>query len=587
MEAGGILPRTRDYNAAVDSLETLAHRIRVARGEAPADLVLKGGRVVNVFTGEIEPADVAITGDRVAGVGRYRGRTELDVAGRFVTPGFFDAHIHIESPLLAPAEFARAVVPRGTTAIATDPHEIANVLGAPGVRWVVEATRSLPLSVFLTLPSCVPATALETAGAKLDAAGLAELWGLPGVVALAEVMNFPGVLAADPAVLAKIAGAGERRVDGHAPGVRGADLSAYVAAGIRSDHEATTAEEAREKLARGMHLMIREGSAARNLAALLPAVTPETAPHCSLVSDDLYASDLLRDGHVDRLLALAVAGGVPPVTALRMATLNPARHFRLDDRGAVAPGWRADLCVVEDLKAFRAQLVLHGGRVVARDGRLVEEPAAVAPPAGSTMRIGWDRMPGLEIAAAGTRAQAVEVVPGQILTRRAVVEPAVAGGRAHARPEADVAKLAVVERHRASGNVGLGFVKGLGLRRGALASSVAHDSHNVIAAGVEDADLMLAIREVERRGGGMVAVAAGQVRAALDLPIAGLLSPRPLAEVAAGEQGLREAARGLGSTLPNPFMTLSFLALPVIPELRLTDRGLVDVEKFAFVPLFV
>jgi len=572
----------------MDRRETIAHRIRVARGEAPADLVLRGGRVVNVFTGEVEPADVAIVGDRVAGVGRYRGREELDVAGRFVTPGFFDAHIHLESPLLAPAEFARAVVPRGTTAIATDPHEIANVLGAPGVRWVVEATRSLPLSVFLTLPSCVPATALETAGARLEAAELAALWALPGVVALAEVMNFPGVLAADRAVLAKIEGAGERRVDGHAPGVRGADLNAYAAAGIRSDHEATTAEEAREKLARGLHLMIREGSAARNLAALLPVVTAETAPHCSLVSDDLYASDLLGDGHVDRLLRLAVAGGVPPVTALRMATLNPARHFRLDDRGAVAPGWRGDLCVLEDLKGFRAEVVLHGGRVVARDGRLVEEPAAVPPPTGSTMRIGWDRMGGgLDIAASGTRAQAVEVVPGQILTRRAIVEPEVRDGRAHARPEVDVAKLAVVERHRATGNVGLGFVKGLGLRRGALASSVAHDSHNVIAAGVEDTDLVLAIREVERRGGGMVAVAGGAVLAALDLPIAGLLSPRPLAEVAAAEQGLREAARGLGSRLPNPFMTLSFLALPVIPELRLTDRGLVDVEKFAFVPLFV
>ena len=571
--------------------------IAVARGEEPADLLLKNGRLVNVLSGEVHPARVAIADGRVAGWGGdYRARRVVDLAGRFICPGFIDAHVHLESSMVQPAEFARAVLPHGTVAVVCDPHEIANVLGLVGVRYILDASAGLPLAVYVMAPSCVPATHMETAGATLDAADIAQILTYDRVLGLAEMMNYPGVLFRVPSVLAKIEAAAGRPVDGHAPGLSGQDLNAYLAAGIGSDHECTDPDEAREKLRRGMHIFIREGTTARNLHSLLPLVTPANARFCHFCTDDRHPDTLLTEGHVDDIVGQAIAGGLDPVLAIRMASINTALYFGLRQVGAVAPGYRADLLVLDDLERVQVAQVYAAGQLVAEGGRCLLSAAEFPQvPTQATVHLSPRQMAGdlrnlpaldLTIPAGQGPARVIGVVPGQVITEDLRMEPVIAGGQVVADPARDLAKIAVVERHRGTGNVGLGLVKGIGLGQGAIASSVAHDSHNVVVVGMTDADMRAAVAAIVEMGGGQVAVAGGQVRAACPLPIAGLMSDQPLEKVRDQVAALTKAAQALGSTLSDPFMTLSFLALPVIPALKLTDMGLVDVSKFQVVPLF-
>jgi len=561
-------------------------RILAARGRVAPDLVLKRARVLNLFTNEVLETDLAIHDRHVVGFGDYSGPNEIDLDGAYVLPGLIDGHLHIESTMLAPGEFARAVVPRGVTSVVVDPHEIGNVLGAEGVRMLIAATRGLPLRVFFNIPSCVPASPMETSGFVLGADEMAGLLGEERVVGIAEVMNFPGLLDTAPDVLAKIELGQRRRVpiDGHAPGVSGKDLCAYVAAGIESDHETTRAEEAEEKLRLGMWLMVRQGSTEQNLAELLPVVQRHRARRAMLVTDDRTPSDLLRQGHLDHALRLALAQGLDPFWAVAMASLNPAERFGLKHVGAVAPGYRADLMVVDDLQVPHARLVLVDGAVVARDGKpLFEAPAADYTLARDSVRLGPLDRSVFHLPAEGGRCRVIGLVPGQIVTEHLFDEPSVVDGAIVADPSRDLLKLAVLERHRATGNVGVGLVRGFGLREGALASSVAHDAHNVGVVGTNDADMLAAVRAVASQQGGLAVVRDGSVIASLPLPIAGLMSDLPFEEVASRLDQVEAAARSLGCHVNGPFMTLSFLALSVIPSLKLTDRGLVDVEAWQFV----
>jgi len=561
----------------------------VARGDRPADLLLRNARVVNVFSGEILDEDVTLAEGHIAGFGVRAARREVDLAGRYLAPGFIDAHVHLESAMAAPREFARAVLPRGTTAVVADPHEIANVLGIAGIDYLLQATEDMPLQFFFTLPSCVPATAMETAGATLTAADLAPLLDRPRVVGLAEMMNFPGVINNDPAVLEKIkiAGAAGKPIDGHAPGLRGASLDAYIAAGIRSDHECIAADEAREKLRRGMHIMIREGTGAKNMDALLAIVRPEAAHRLMWCTDDRHPHDLLTEGHLDAMIRRAIRGGVDPQQAIRLATLNPATYFGLPRSGAVAPGYRADLVVFSDLANPEVEEVYTAGRCTARDGRLLDSTVLPKPPPlAPAMHLDTAALD-FRVPAAGARMRVIDIVPGQIVTGQSLEAPTLVDGRAVADPARDLLKIAVIERHRGTGRTGIGFVRGMGLRRGALASSVAHDAHNVIVVGADDADMAAAVRQVVSMQGGLAVVADATPLASLALPIAGLMSPEPIEAVRARLDALISAARGLGAAPEDPFMILSFLALPVIPALKLTDQGLVDVDRFEPVDLFV
>lgn len=562
--------------------------LAVARGDEPADLLLTHAQLLNVFSGEILPASIAIAGGLVAGVGEgYAARETLDLGGRYVAPGLIDAHVHIESSLVTPTEFAKAALPHGVTTVITDPHEIANVLGLAGIRFMLDDSEGLPLSVLVQAPSCVPASPLETSGARLDAADLASLLGHPRVIGLAEVMSYPGVIAGDAEVLAKLRAFGGRPIDGHCPRVSGRELQAYAAAGVGSDHESVEVEEAREKLRAGLTVFLREASNAKNLRALLPLVTPATERRICLCTDDRQPDDLESEGSIDHLVRLAVASGLDAVTALRLATLNPAEHFGLNDRGAVAPGRRADLFVFSDLAAPRAELVFAAGALVARDGALTAAlPRRSYGDRPRTVHLDPARLD-FAIPAAGDTVRAIGVVPDQLVTEHLVVAATVHQGFAVADPERDLAKIAVVDRHTGSGATGLGFVHGAGLRRGALAGTVAHDHHNLVVIGADDRSMRTAARAVIEAGGGQAAAEGDDVLAFLPLPIAGLMSDRPAAEVAERVRDLRRAAHGLGVRLGDPFMALSFLALEVIPALKITDQGLVDVERFAVVPLFV
>jgi adenine deaminase len=570
-----------------EGLDNLRRIIAAASGETPPDLVVKGGKVVNVFTSEVIEADVAVAEGFVAGLGSYDGVHNIPAAGRYIVPGFIDGHYHIESSLVWPPELARAVLARGTTGIVADPHEIANVLGKDGIRFMLESSRGLPVDFYFMLPSCVPATEHETAGAELSAGDLYGFRDRDRVLGLAEVMNYPGVVRGVPELLDKIEAFCDRVKDGHAPLLSGNDLNAYVAAGIRSEHECTRLDEAFEKLRLGMHIMLREGSQARNLRDLLPCVTPDTCRRCSLVSDDLHPADLLERGHLDYLVNLAIKGGVSPERAVAMASLNTAEYFRLWERGAVAPGYRADLLILKDIRPVRVETVIKDGRVVYHRGNILDT-WKLAPPEGvSPMNIGPYDSSSFAVPVRGSRIRVIGIIPGQILTKSGTVDAPEEGGLCIADDRKDLAKIAVIERHRGTGNIGLGFAQGFGLRRGALASSVAHDSHNIICIGCDDGDMYAAVRTVEEMKGGLAAVAGGTVLARLPLPVAGLMSDRPIGEVATAWKRLQAAAHELGCRIDEPFMILSFLALPVIPELKITDRGLFDAAAFEHVSLFV
>ncbi len=562
--------------------------LRVARGAQPADLLLRNGRIVNVFSGQIEEGDIAIFGDRIAGIGKgYAAREVVDLRGAHVAPGLIDAHVHIESSLCVPPQFARAVVPHGITTVIADPHEIANVAGIDGVRFMSESARALPLRVILMASSCVPATEMATSGAKLDAADLAKLRDEGTVYGLAEVMNFPGVMNGDEAVLSKLRAFADRPKDGHAPGVTGAQLNAYVASGIGSDHECVSLEEAAEKIARGMYILVREATNAHNLHPLLPLITPVNSRRICLCTDDRQPADLLAQGSIDYMVREAIRFGIEPVEAFRMATLNPCEWFGLHDRGAIAPGRLADMVIFDEITNLTVRQVIVGCRFVARDGRFVDSVNSVAAPpsVAGRSRIDFSRID-LRIRASGRRIRVIGLLENQLITDHRILDARIdAQNMAIADIERDILKMAVIERHHGTGNVGRGFIQGIGLKRGAIAGTVAHDHHNLVVIGCDDNSMLTAARGTNGAG---LAVAEGQtVRATLPLPVAGLMSEQPIEQVHAEYHKLIAAARSLGSTLHDPFMAMSFMALEVIPKLKLTDKGLVDVDKFGFVDLFV
>jgi adenine deaminase len=563
------------------SVETWRRRLRIALGDEPADLVLSGGTIVDVLAGDTYVADVAIADGVIAGIGEYRyGNRRIDLAGRWLAPSFIDAHVHTESALVWVPEFARAVVPHGTGAIVTDPHEIANIAGLPGLEVMRDAARNLPMGIYFTIPSCVPASAWESPGASFGVAEIAAMSEWPECVGLGELMSFPDVLAGADGIGDKLSISHGMRRDGHAPGLRGAALHAYVGSGPGSDHEATTYAEALEKLRAGQLVMIREGSSARNLEALLPLVTDATYPRCCFCSDDRDVHALLHIGHMDHTLRLAIELGLDPIRAIRMVTWTPADYWRLEGWGAIAPGYQANLVVLDDLRTVQVGMTIFRGEVVAEAGALVPGamPEDVKPPAAllDTVRLAPLMLRDLRLDPAHAH-QAVGAIPGEIATHWLQVEPEIVGDEAVASIARDLLKLVCVERHHATGRVGVGYVQGFGLQRGALASSIAHDAHNIVAVGADDADILRAIAVVAENGGGLAAVADGEILAHMALPIAGILSDLPLAETAAAYERLEEAARSLGSTLPSPFGLLAFMALSVIPEARVTDRGFVTV----------
>jgi adenine deaminase len=567
------------YGRAVPEL---ARRLAVARGDERADLVLRGGRVLSVFTREWLETDVAVADGYIAGLGDYDGAEIVDASGRYVVPGFIDAHMHLESTKLLPDEFARLVLPLGTTAVVADPHEIANVLGSDGVHWLLDFCDDLPLDVYFMAPSCVPASSFESPRRALNDGDLESLLRRRRVLGLAEMMNFPGVIAGDERELSKLRLQGAQHVDGHAPGVVGKELNAYAAAGIRSDHEALTLEEGRERLRAGVWLLIREASMARNLEALVPLVRELGPTQMAFCTDDRDPDDIVDDGHINGMVRKAVGAGVEPADAIVLATINPARWHGLRHLGAVAPGYQADLLVLPDLETFRPELVLKAG------GRIGEIVRPDVPEwVRQSVRVAPLSQGDFAVASNGGSVRVIGLVPEQVVTESLVDRPTVEDGLAVADPERDLAKIAVVERHLATGRIGLGFVRGSGLRRGALASTVAHDAHNVVVLGVSDDDMLAAVERVVELAGGIVAVDRGRVVAECPLPVAGLLSVAPLEEVIAQSRACTDAAVALGWSGATPFLTMSFLALSVIPALKITDRGLVDVERFELVPLSV
>jgi adenine deaminase len=587
-EEAALLP---DQPPAPIELSVLQRRIRVALGREPGDLLLSGARVVNVFTERLETANVVVADGWIAGIGPYDwpAKQTLALAGRYILPGFIDSHMHLESTLLTPAELARMIVPHGTTAVISDSHEVANVLGVPGIDMLLAASAGLPLDLFFTASSCVPATHWEHAGAMLGPAEVCALLTRPRVVGLAEVMDVPAVLGGAPDLLAKVqaALAGRFALDGHAPGMMGQDLQAYAAAGIRSDHESATAEEARAKAALGMLVQVREGSSARNLDTLLPLLAAgELGDFWCLVTDDIFPTDLEQHGHIDGLLRRVVAGGVAPAAAVRHATLVPARHYGLSDRGAVAPGYRADIVVVDDVRDFRPHLVLKDGRIVAREH---EVDTDVRPPRldpANTIHLAPIGASAFQLPLTAEVCPVIRIVAEQIVTRFETQAVGRRDGHWAFDPGHDIALIASIERHRATGRIGLGLVSGFGLRRdGALGSSVAHDSHNLIVAGTNARDMLACVRSLEESGGGFVVAAGGEVRARLPLPVAGLLSTEAAATVCRQLRQVNKAAEALGCELASPFGTISFLALPVIPELRITVQGLFDVRRLEFLQM--
>lgn len=567
------------------------HLIRVAQGLEPADLVLKNAEVFHVYTGEFILCDIAIAGGYIAGTGSYFGIEEIDMTGRYIVPGLIDAHVHIESSMLTPYQFARAALPCGVTTIVTDPHEIANVCGAEGIRFMLDATENIPLNVYVMLPSCVPSTDFENSGAALMAEDLEEFLAHPRVLGLAEVMNAQGVLTQDERVMDKLqmALSAGLHIDGHAPGLTSSQLMGYAAAGITSDHECITKEQALERLRAGISVMLREGTAAKNLKALLPAVNPDTAPYFMFCSDDKIPAELLDSGYINDMVRIAITEGVSVANALQMATINTARHYNLKDVGAIMPGCKADLLVMEEINPWRPLQVYKDGRLAYDHGRLLQTGREQdSSRLEHTVNVGKLAPDALKMPLAGEMAHVIGLVPYQVVTKKAILPVKRVDGCVVSDVENDVLKLAVFERHNATGNVGLGLVKGFGLKRGALASTVAHDSHNLIVIGTNDEDMLAAAGELQRIGGGICIADGGAIVAALPLPVGGLMTNEPARKVAEKQAAIIAKAREMGvPEFYSPFLMLAFLSLPVIPSLKLTDKGLVDVDDFRFISLGV
>ena len=568
-------------------MRNVEDKIFRALGKKPVDLLIKNARLVNVISGEIHPANIAIVDGRIVGFGDYDAEETIDIDGEYLAPSFIDGHIHIESSMLTVPEFAKAVVPLGTGAVVADPHEFANVLGLDGIRYVLEERENLPLDIFVMLPSCVPATELESSGARLSAYDIHLLINEPRVVGVGEMMNYPGVISADREILNKLYVGRDKIVDGHAPGLSGKELNAYVLAGPRSDHECTTMEEAQEKLRLGLHIHLREGSSEKNMRDLLPLVSETNWNNFSFVTDDRHPASLVSEGHIDNNLRIAIQNGLDPITAFQIATINTARFYNLKNIGAIVPRYWADFVIFDDISDPRPRMVFKKGKLVAKDGKSLFNPSeAEHSHIRGTMNVARLDDNSFKIPAKGKRIRIIEVIPDQIITKNTIDDAKIENGYAIADPERDIAKFVVIERHRASGNIGKGFVRGFGIRNGAFASSVAHDSHNLGVLGTNDRDMLLAAIRVIELGGGLVIVSDGQVLAELPLPVAGLVSDKPLSEVKANVENLIETAKNIGCTLPDPFAAMSFLSLVPIPALRLTDKGLVDSQKFKIIDVF-
>ena len=569
----------------------MSNIINVARGLEKADLVIKNANIVNVLSEEIHKGDIAICDGVIAGIGEnYSGEKEIDINGAYVTPSFIDGHVHLESTMMLPKEFAKTVLPAGTTTVIIDPHEISNVLGLHGISFMHEAVKDLPMNVYTMLPSCVPATPFETSGFDLNSYDLSLLIDKPWVLGIAEMMNFPGVLNHDTNVMAKLELAKSRgkRIDGHAPYLSGKDLCGYIASGVKSDHECTTPEEAIEKLRLGVYVMIREGTAAKDLDALIPVLKTSNTRKCIFVTDDRHPADLKE--HINGMVRRVVEAGVDPIKAVQIASLNTAEYFGLKDLGAIAPGYKADLLVLPDLKTFKPDIVLKDGQVVAQDGKLaVEIPENDAIATRNSVNVRWITMDDFKIQTEGDgvkKVRALEVIPHQLITKSVMSDVKVVDGNAISNVETDTLKICVIERHRATGNIGKGFVKGFNLKCGAIASTVAHDSHNMIVIGTNDFDMYTAAVALIKCQGGKVVVKDGEIISQLPLPIAGLMSDKEFDFVVEKCDELNKAAHSIGCKLEDPFMTMGFLSLPVIPELKITDKGVFDTNKFDFVDIF-
>jgi adenine deaminase len=562
--------------------ETLARRIAQGRGSAPADLVIRNVRLYDLVTGNLMPTDIAICGDTIVGTyGDYQGARIIEGRGRIAVPGFIDTHLHVESSLVTPMEFDRCVARHGVTTAICDPHEIANVLGRAAFDYMLEGASRTVMDLRVQLSSCVPATHLETSGARLDAADLVPYRDHPKVIGLAEFMNFPGVVHADPDCLAKIEAFSDRHVDGHAPLLRGLDLNGYIAAGIRTDHETTTIDEALEKIQKGMTILIREGSVSKDLHALAPLLSIATSPFLAFCTDDRNPLDIAEEGHLDFIIRTAIRLGAPPLAAYRSASLTAATAFGLTDRGIIAPGKRADIVLLDDLEACAVSDVIAGGVLIGPDAYAGKVP--VAPVGLDSMKARQVSAADFRVPAAGPGTRVIGVIPGKIITEDLRMELPIRDGEMLCDLGKDAVKVAVVARHGINDNIGRGFVHGFGLRRGAIASSVGHDSHNICVVGADDADMALAVNRLVAICGGFVVVEGGEVRAELPLPIAGLMSDRPYEELIAPLEALRHAAKALGVVLAEPFLQVAFLPLPVIPHLKISDRGLVDVNRFELI----
>lgn len=560
----------------------LERRIDQGLGRSPADLVIRNARILDLVTGELRAGDIAICGDRIVGtLDSYRGVEEIDAKDRIAVPGFVDSHVHCESTLVVPGEFDRCVLPRGTTTAICDPHEICNVFGLTGLEYFLESALGTRMDLRVQLSSCVPSSDLETSGARLSAADLLPYRNHPKVIGLAEFMNVPGVLNKDPDCMEKLAAFAGQHIDGHAPLLSGRALNAYLACGVRNCHETTNLAEGREKLAKGMQVLIREGTVSKDLAALAPLIDDFTSPFVGLCTDDRNPLDIAEEGHLDYLVRRAIALGAPVAAVYRAASWSAARGFGLTDRGLIAPGFLADILLLDDLETCAVGMVVRNGRRVTSE--VFENRALPTASAANSIHLGPVTASTFAVPGSGAGTPVIGIIPGKILTEHLQACVPHRNGERHADPDHDLLKICVLERHGRNGNVGRGFVKGFGLRQGALASSVGHDSHNLCVAGSEDADMAIAVNRLRELGGGFVAVQGGSVRAELALPFAGLMSLESFELVRGKLDTLRETVRGMGCTLPDPFLQLAFLPLPVIPHLKITDRGLVDVDRFALV----